>query len=64
MSLYGFSSYHPSQQGAAKMKYSRKQLRYHYFDGVQGITKHHSFDLALEIYRQMSIWPCSKINMT
>jgi len=64
VTLYGFSSYHPSAQGMAKQVYSKEQMRYHYFDGVQGVTRHHSFDLAFEIYRQMSIWPCSNSNMT
>ena len=62
--LYGFSSYKPRKEGAAAQRYTSEQLRYHYFDNVAGVTRHHSFDLAYEIYRQMSIWPCSGINLT
>jgi hypothetical protein len=53
--LYGFSPY--SQE---------KTLvnRYHYFDEVTGVTKHHSFDLAYEMFRQLAIWPCSAANIT
>ena len=49
VSLYGFSSYRPSRQGSATDRYRDEQMRYHYFDQVAGVTKHHSFDLAYEV---------------
>jgi len=64
VSLYGFSSHRPDRQGSATDRYRPEQMRYHYYDNVAGVTKHHSFDLAYEMYRQMSVWPCSGINLT
>jgi len=52
--LYGFSPYQGQQELA----------RYHYFDEVTGVTAHHSFDLAYEMFRQLAIWPCSGANIT
>ncbi|KAK3246298.1 glycosyltransferase 29 protein [Cymbomonas tetramitiformis] len=62
--LYGFSSYHPHRQGSAAEVYDKAQMRYHYFDNVAGVTRHHSFDLAYELFHQMSHWPCSDANVT
>jgi hypothetical protein len=53
--LYGFSPYRNRKSQA---------FRYHYFDEVTGVTKHHSFDLAYEMFRQLALWPCSGVNIT
>jgi hypothetical protein len=52
--LYGFSPYQGKEELA----------RYHYFDSVTGVTEHHSFDLAYEMFRQLALWPCSGANIT
>jgi hypothetical protein len=49
VSMYGFSSYRPDRQGSATDRYRQEQMRYHYYDSVAGVTKHHSFDLAYEV---------------
>lgn len=55
VSLYGFSPY--SKTSAI----SSDSNKYHYFDSITGTTTHHSFDLAYEFYRQLSLWPCGGI---
>jgi|AntAceMinimDraft_5_1070358.scaffolds.fasta_scaffold29658_2 uncharacterized membrane protein YgcG len=39
-------------------------FKYHYFDAVQGVLRHHSFDLAYEMLRQMAHWPCAGAKVT
>lgn len=51
--MYGFSPYKQRKNS---------QFRYHYFDEVTGVTKHHSFDLAYEMMRQLALWPCSGVS--
>eukprot|EP00241_Pyramimonas_parkeae_P005034 CAMPEP_0114261176 /NCGR_PEP_ID=MMETSP0058-20121206/20964_1 /TAXON_ID=36894 /ORGANISM="Pyramimonas parkeae, CCMP726" /LENGTH=343 /DNA_ID=CAMNT_0001376627 /DNA_START=187 /DNA_END=1215 /DNA_ORIENTATION=- len=29
---------------------------YHYFDDISGVTKHHAFDAAFEVFKQISKW--------
>lgn len=55
--LYGFSPYRKQGTGV-------DQVRYHYFDDVSGVTRHHSFDLAFEMFRMMSVWPCAGAAVT
>jgi len=62
--LYGFSTYRPNREDSSNSMYRKDQLRYHYFDSVAGVTRHHSFDLAFEIFHQLSTWPCSDANLT
>jgi len=57
VSLYGFSPY--SKTSAL----SGDANKYHYFDSITGTTTHHSFDLAYEFYRQLSLWPCGGIEL-
>lgn len=53
--MYGFSPYRPDRQGSATGRYRQEQMRYHYYDSVAGVTKHHSFDLAYEV---CVLWLC------
>ena len=58
VSLYGFSPY--SKTSSMSDSNAKK---YHYFDSITGTTTHHSFDLAYEFYRQLSLWPCGGIEL-
>lgn len=50
--MYGFSPY---RKGDSQ--------KYHYFDATPGVTSSHSFDLGFEVFRQISIWPCSDVKV-
>eukprot|EP00854_Cymbomonas_tetramitiformis_P000889 gene889-1387_t len=47
--LYGFSPFKTDSVAP-----------YHYFDSVQGVTKHHAFDASFELFKLMSKWPCAE----
>eukprot|EP00238_Polyblepharides_amylifera_P007758 CAMPEP_0196598802 /NCGR_PEP_ID=MMETSP1081-20130531/94516_1 /TAXON_ID=36882 /ORGANISM="Pyramimonas amylifera, Strain CCMP720" /LENGTH=377 /DNA_ID=CAMNT_0041924525 /DNA_START=181 /DNA_END=1314 /DNA_ORIENTATION=- len=47
--LYGFSPYTLDST-----------YPYHYFDKIPGVTKHHRFDAAYEVFKQISKWPCAE----
>ena len=51
--MYGFSPYN-----------RRTNAPYHYFDDTPAVLKHHSFDLAFEVFKSLSQWPCSGIKLT
>jgi hypothetical protein len=51
--LYGFSPYS-----------RRSNAPYHYFDDTPAVLKHHSFDLAFEVFTSLSQWPCSGVKLT
>ena len=38
--------------------------RNHYFDDVEAVTTHHSFDLAYEMLRLISTYPAAPVNLT
>lgn len=52
--LYGLSPYSSSYAG----------FKYHYYDAVRGVLRHHSFDLAYEMLRQVAHWPCSGVKVS
>ena len=58
VSLYGFSPYSKTSSITGG-----PENKYHYFDSVTGTTTHHSFDLAYEFFRQLSLWPCSGVDL-
>jgi hypothetical protein len=51
--MYGFSPYN-----------RRTNAPYHYFDDTPAVLKHHSFDLAYEVFKSLSQWPCSGVKLT
>lgn len=51
--MYGFSPYD-----------RRTVAPYHYFDTTPAVLKHHSFDLAYEVFKSLSQWPCSGVKLT
>lgn len=53
LDMYGFSPYN-----------RRSNAPYHYFDDTPAVLKHHSFDLAYEVFKSLSQWPCSGIKLT
>ena len=55
MHLYGFSPY--------SRRSINKPVPYHYFDEVQAVLRHHSFDLAFEVFNTIRNWPCSGIKL-
>ncbi len=53
--LYGFSPYKRRDIGQA--------VPYHYFDEIPAVLKHHSFDLAIEVFKTIRDWPCSGVRL-
>jgi hypothetical protein len=53
--LYGFSPYKRRDVGQA--------VPYHYFDEIPAVLKHHSFDLAIEVFKTIRDWPCSGVRL-
>ena len=53
--LYGFSPYKRRDIGQA--------VPYHYFDEIPAVLKHHSFDLAIEVFKTIRDWPCSEVRL-
>ena len=53
--LYGFSAYKRRDIGQA--------VPYHYFDEIPAVLKHHSFDLAIEVFKTIRDWPCSGVRL-
>ena len=53
--LYGFSPYKRRDIG--------QTVPYHYFDEIPAVLKHHSFDLAIEVFKTIRDWPCSGVRL-
>jgi hypothetical protein len=53
--LYGFSPYKRRDIGQA--------VPYHYFDEIPAVLKHHSFDLAIEVFKTIRDWPCAGVKL-
>ena len=55
---------HVHVYGMSPYSASYAEFKYHYYDAVRGVLRHHSFDLAYEMFRQVAHWPCSGVKVS